>query len=67
MRRLEFVIVELGKCANCGKQAGGHSFEGLCGPLNRQPVDAELPRQCFRGESQYAFVDLDAPHTERVA
>jgi hypothetical protein len=65
MRRLSYVVVELGKCSGCGKDAGEHSIEGLCGPLGTVPVDAGTPRPCFCGQSRHAFMDLDSPHDSR--
>lgn len=65
MRRLAYVAVESGRCWNCGKDAGDHSIEGICGPRGTQPVDADIPRPCYRGQSQHAFIDLDSPRESR--
>jgi len=68
MRDLRYVIVELGPCGNCGKDAGEHSFDGICRPMSdTRPVAANRPRPCYRGERMYAFVDLQEPEATSIA
>lgn len=61
-RHLDYVIVEIGRCLHCGRDASDHSVEGLCSPHGRGAVDRDVPRQCFRGEPVFGFIDLAAPH-----
>jgi len=67
MRDLRYVIVELGSCGNCGKDAGEHTLEGICRPMSERPVSAKLPRPCYRGDRVYAFVDLAEPEATSIA
>lgn len=62
MRQLIYVVVELGACKHCGRDAGDHSIEGLCAPHGTpHQRDAGVPEQCYRGAPAYAFIDQDKP------
>lgn len=62
MRRLQYLVVEVGRCVNCGRDAGRHSIEGICNPHKvPHPRNGSTPEQCYRSARAYAFVDLDSP------
>lgn len=68
MRNLRYVVVEIGKCVHCFKDAGNHGIDGVCGPMSdpKQGTWANTPRSCFRGEEVYAFLDMDAPEVKAL-
>jgi hypothetical protein len=60
VRNLTYVVVEIGKCANCHRDAGTHSIEGLCGPqAGAHQRHRDVPEPCYVGRRVYAFVDQD--------
>lgn len=67
MRRLDYRVVETGKCQHCGHDAGRHATDGLCNPQSTAHLrHADVPEPCYRGRRVFAFVDLDAPHEPPV-
>jgi hypothetical protein len=71
MRNLAYVVVETGLCLHCGKEAGFHAAaDGICSP-HRDPhgpmVRADVPRTCYRGTEQHAFIDVETPEARVLA
>jgi hypothetical protein len=60
-RTLRYVVVEAGNCRNCGKDAGGHSIEGICGPSSRAGHGSQVAERVYQGQPRYAFINMDSP------